>query len=124
MMDFIIPGRCVPKGRPRVTFKTGKAQTYTPARTRNYATAAAWYAKNEYLKAGQVPIPYPRPVSVRLEFILKRQATSTPDVANLTVQLLDVLEGISYENDSQVVHLEATQLEGDIPMTRVIVEES
>ena len=39
-MELIIPGACVPKGRPRVTFQHGKAIAYTPARTRNYAKLA------------------------------------------------------------------------------------
>lgn len=122
-MTFIIPGACVPKGRPRVTFKGKKVMAYTPERTRNYANAAKAYVLNEYNKNNRAAIPYPRPVRVTLEFLLNRPPTATPDIPNLVVQMLDTLEGVSYENDSQVVALNALKRRARFPMTQVTVEE-
>lgn len=121
-MELCIPGACVPKGRPRVTFQHGKAMAYTPKRTREYAKLAKAVVISQMNEDGYEIIPRDKPVRVLLEFYLHRKITAVPDVANLQAQLLDVLEGICYENDSQVVEVLSRKIKGDLPMTRIIVE--
>jgi len=122
-MELIIPGPCVPKGRPRVTFKSGKAFAYTPQRTREYANLAKAVAISQMNEDHYEIIPKDKPVRILLEFYLNRKITAVPDVANLQAQILDVLEGICYFNDSQVVEVLSRKIKGSLPMTKIIVEE-
>jgi len=121
-MKFHIPGAAIAKGRPRTTFKSGKAVTYTPKRTKEFSRMAALVAKNACQKLKAEPIPYPTPVRMDVTFTLNRQPTATPDLINLVVAICDVLQGgICYDNDSQVVELHAHQVKGKYPMTEIEV---
>ncbi len=122
-MEILIPGACVPKGRPRVTFQHGRAFAYTPARTRDYAAFARAYAVDQCNKENWKPIPKDKPVRILMEFILKRKITAVPDLLNLGNQILDAITGVCYENDSQVVEVLARKIRGEFPMTRIVVEE-
>lgn len=122
-MEFYIPGACVPKGRPRVTFKGGKAQAYTPARTRNYAKLAKVVIIGQMNEGDYQIIPKGKPVRILLEFYLNRKITAVPDIDNLQKQILDVLKGTCYENDSQVVEVLSRKIKGSLPMTKIIVEQ-
>lgn len=132
-VELIIPGQTRPKERPRTktVIQTGasgevldkKTWGYTPTRTRYYAKLAGILAKNEFNKRRLDPIPYPNPVRLTIEFILNRQATAVPDIGNLANMISDVLQGIAYSNDSQVVELYASKIKGKYPMTKVIIEE-
>ena len=132
-LDLVIPGACVAKERPRTTTiitenplgqAVGKRTWgYTPKRSREYALKARLIAQNACQLANFDPIPYPKPVKLTIEFILKRVATARPDVNNLAGAILDVLQGIGFEDDSQVVELVAVKLKGKFPMTHIVVEE-
>ncbi len=134
-MELIIPGACVPKGRPRVTFKNGKAIAYTPAKTRNYAKLARIVAISQMNESGYKMIPKDKPVRILMEFYLhwplvlksgkpsKRKITSPPDVTNMEAMMMDVLQGISYENDSQVTEVLSRKIWGSLPMTKILIEE-
>ncbi len=134
-INLYIPGSCVPKGRPRVTFQSGKAFAYTPPRTRNYAKLARVVAISQMNEDGYKIIPKDKPVRILIEFYLdwpsqtkkgkatKRKITDVPDIANLQAQMLDVLEGICYENDSQVTEVLTRKIKGSLPMTKIIIEE-
>lgn len=122
-MEFYIPGPCVPKGRPRVTWKSGKAFAYTPKRTREYANLAKAVVISQMNEAGYSIIPKDKPVRILMEFYLNRKITAVPDIDNLQKQCLDFLKGTSYENDSQVVELLARKIKGPLPMTKIVIEE-
>lgn len=121
-ISFIIPGACVPKGRPRVTFQHGRAFAYTPPRTRHYADLARTYALNERNKTNFQMIPKPGTVKMTVEFTLNRKVTARPDLFNLLCQIADTLQGILYEDDSQITEVVSTKTKGSIPMTEVTVE--
>lgn len=127
-MKFTIPEACVPKGRPRTTFKDGRAITYTPPRSRIYAKEARTQALSEWNKQNVAPIPYPQPVKMEITFVLNRQATARPDIINLASQIADSLQGdkknkpIAYDDDSQIVELHLYKVKGREPRTEVTVE--
>lgn len=123
-MELYIPGACVPKGRPRVTFQHGKAIAYTPARTRNYAKLAKAVAISQMNESHYEIIPKGKPVRILMEFYLNRKITAVPDIDNLQKQILDVLKGTCYENDSQVVEVLSRKIKGSLPMTKIIIEEA
>lgn len=94
-MRFVVPGRPVPKARPRVG---RNGAVYTPRATREYEERAASAAR----AAGIEPLA--GPVAVRAVFFVSGRAG---DLDNYLKALLDGLKGTAYGDDCQVVRLEA-----------------
>jgi len=118
-LEIFLPGACVPKGRPRVTFQHGKAFAYTPKRTRKYADAARLVSKNVYQLAGEYPVSKEKGVVMNVEFVRREFPNKRPDIFNMLMQIADVLESVAYEDDCQVVEVHAYKRKGKIPITRV-----
>lgn len=95
MIEFVVPGRPVPKGRPRLGVRGRKAYVYTPPKTREYERLVGWAAKS----AGCRPVE--GPVSVTLSVYAKGRL----DADNIAKSILDSLNGVAYEDDDQVVEL-------------------
>ena len=95
MIEFVVPGRPVPKGRPRLGVRGRKAYVYTPPETREYERLVGWVAKS----AGCRPVE--GPVSVALSVYVKGRL----DADNIAKSILDGLNGVAYEDDDQVVEL-------------------
>lgn len=102
---FTVPGRPVPKGRPRVVQRTepqldGSEQTrtvaYTPTATRDWEETVAQVAQLH------VHCPLDGPVSVELEFA---GASANADLDNLTKAVLDGLNSVVFVDDRQVDRL-------------------
>lgn len=93
----------VAKGRPRL----GKYGTFTPAKTRRFETAIKLMAKKSMLGG-----PIEGPLHVSVVFEIKKPMSSKndhpivrPDVDNFAKGLLDALNGIFWNDDSQIVSL-------------------
>ena len=108
IMRSVIPGQPVPKGRPRVTTRGGKARTYTPARTRLWETLAADKFQRDWMGANKSKyhvVPADRPVSLSLEAVFERPQRLSkkkdfagrivhdkrPDIDNVIKAVLDSL---------------------------------
>lgn len=114
-MVFTIPGRPIGKRRPRVTLRGRRAIVYTPKESREYEERVAWEAK-----AAGVTI-LQGPVSVRIvAYIAGRRRA---DADNLAKSILDGLNGVAYEDDSQVVTLEVEVRRGRPERAEVEVRE-
>ena len=128
---FEIPGVPVAKGRPRMT-RSGHA--YTPQKTRDYE---AW-VRLCWLQTGQ-PMSL-QPLQVKLGFYLpipksfrKKQRelaldgillpAKKPDIDNLVKAILDGLNGLAYQDDKQIVALEAAKGYGAAPLVQVTLRE-
>jgi len=94
-IKITIPGRPVPKARPRLGMRGKTAYIYTPSRTKEYEEFIGWTAKAAGCK------PLEGPVEVELWCYTKGRA----DVDNLSKSILDGLNRIAFEDDSQVVDL-------------------
>jgi crossover junction endodeoxyribonuclease RusA len=92
---IIIPGRPVPKGRPRLGMRGKKAYVYTPPVTKKYEKLVGWVAKSVGCR------PVEGPVSVSLNVYARGKL----DADNIAKSILDGLNGIAYEDDDQVVEL-------------------
>ncbi len=92
----IVPGRPVPKGRPRLGVRGRKAFVYTPMATVEYERLIGWVAKSLGCK------PLNGPLAVNLYLYIKGRSG---DVDNYCKSILDGLNGIAYEDDDQVVEL-------------------
>jgi len=95
VIKLTIPGRPVPKGRPRLGIHGRKAYVYTPPKTKEYENLVGWVAKS----AGCRPVE--GPVSVALSVYVKGRL----DADNIAKSILDGLTGVAYEDDDQVVEL-------------------
>jgi len=90
-----IPGRPVPKGRPRLGVRGRTAYVYTPPETKEYERLVGWVAKSEGCR------PVEGPVSVALSVYVKGRL----DADNIAKSILDGLNGVAYEDDDQVIEL-------------------
>jgi len=121
MYEFTVPGRPVGKGRPRVT---RRGITYTPKKTRDYEALVKGYARAASVE------PLEGPVSITVHFTLlmakswpkvKRRAfagkyvSQHPDLDNMLKAIMDALDGIAYNKDSQVASIHASKMWTDNP---------
>lgn len=90
-----VPGRPVPKARPRLGIQGRTAYIYTPEKTLEYEKLVGWIAKSLGCR------PVQGPISVALDVFTRRKM----DVDNVAKSVLDGLNGIAYEDDDQVVEL-------------------
>lgn len=96
MIHFTVPGRPVPKQRPRVG-KNGNI--YIPQKCRVYE-------KQVGMMARQV---FPRPLTGPVALEVKLFFTSRPgDLDNYVKAISDGLNGIAWQDDRQVVELQAS----------------
>lgn len=101
MLTFMVPGQPVPKGRPRV-LKNG--QTYTDKRTREAEKAIGFAAKTALIQQRRNR-PLTGPLSLTVYFHLKNRRRM--DVDNLLKTVQDGLNGVAFEDDSQIVEVHA-----------------
>ena len=111
MIEFTVEGRPVGKARPRVT----RNGTYTPKKTKGYEELVKWSCRSKY-KGGPLKGPLrieivfymyiPKNTSqVRIEkkLVDERLPTKMPDWDNMAKSITDAINGIAYEDDSQIV---------------------
>ncbi len=122
---IIIPGIPVPKARPKVACTGKHAIIYTPAKTREYEKVV------ESNAAKQIPAITANncPIRMKLVFCLKRPKgrnsgypSKKPDIDNLIKSVMDGLKGVCYNDDSQVVAVDAVKVYGDNPQVEVWIE--
>ncbi len=114
-MKIIIPGIPVAKGRPRLS----KYGTYTPAKTVNYEKLVKHYYMDqaEGIKlSGPIRMeiylffPIPKSYSKKQVELIKAQGmvhTKKPDISNCLKSIEDALNGLAYDDDSQIVEIMA-----------------
>ena len=92
---FTVPGRPVPKQRPRAG-KNGNL--YTPKATREYEKAVGWAARQVFSN------PYDGPIELILKIYIMARAG---DLDNYIKSICDGLNGIAWQDDSQVTRIRA-----------------
>ena len=133
-MRFEVLGQPQGKARPRVTFRSGRAATYTPSKTVEYENQI----KAEYIKNGgkckdgeisatiiavyQIPKSFNK--AKRLDAVLlKLKPQTKPDLDNIAKAVLDSLNGVAYKDDSQVTSLFLKKYYGEQPKLIIYLEE-
>ena len=130
-MKFVVAGEIVGKGRPRFT-RSGR--TYTPKRTTDYERTikTAYLNKYSYLsqKALRIKICAYLEVARSHSKVKKSkmlmnllQCTKKPDMDNITKVVLDALNKVAYQDDTQVVELVAIKRWSNTSRLVVIIEE-
>jgi Holliday junction resolvase RusA-like endonuclease len=129
MIEFTIYGEPVAKGRPRFT-KRGIA--YTPQKTSNYENLVKLsyleiprekYLNGEQLQAEIIAffsIPKSKPKKLQLKMLSGEvRHTKRPDLDNIAKSVLDSLNGIAYNDDSQIVTLSVSKYYSLEPRTEI-----
>lgn len=129
---FIIPGKPYGKQRPRFSRSGDFVKTYTPKETINYENFVKFcYPRNERLEGGiSVEIvgifPIPKSVSKKQRALMLSgdiPYTKKCDCDNLAKSILDALNGIAYDDDSQVCDLYVSKRYGVEARVEVILKE-
>lgn len=129
---FCVPGQPLAKARPR--FARGfKVKTYTPNTTKAYEKLLAYAAKREIKEpfegqisikmCGQFKIPASWSEKQKQAAIRGERFPTRPDLDNVIKILMDGLNGVAYEDDGQVVKVEAIKRYGVDPCLVVTVEQ-
>lgn len=136
MIEFIVPGQPVPKGRPKFARRGKRVVAYTPAKTAAYESLVQRVA--EAAMMGREPSERPIKLVVNLAFEVpaswskKRRAlalagqiraTKKPDADNVLKGLKDGCNGIVWKDDAQVVCIELWKAYGATPSAAVSVHE-
>lgn len=134
-LTFHIDINPVPKGRPKFSKIGGFVRTYTPKKTQDFETEVREAAKQAMNRE-----PLEGPLAVYLYFRLpipksypkKRIAaclsgsdrpTKKPDLDNLAKSVLDALNGVIYQDDSQIVSLHMTKVYSQHPGIDLLIRE-
>lgn len=99
MIRVVVPGRPVPKARPRLGIRGRRSYIYTPESTVEYERTVALFSRQQYSK------PVQGPVAVTVRIYMGRRGRG--DIDNYLKSILDGLNGVVYQDDKQVVRLDA-----------------
>ena len=130
-MYFEVEGEVIGKGRPRFT---RQGRTYTPKKTLDYERAIkkAYINKYSYLSKKSLRIKICAYLEVaRSHSKIKKskmlmnllQCTKKPDVDNIVKVVLDALNKVAYQDDTQVVELVAIKRWSNTSKLKIVIEE-
>jgi len=136
MVNFMVEGTPVPKGRPRFARRGKFISTYSPKTTVDYETKVSEAARlamgsSEPLQTpvgAYIYITLPIPASYskkRIQACLsgEERPTKKSDIDNFCKAIFDGMNGIVFLDDSQVVSLHSTKVYGTVGMVEVMVKE-
>jgi Holliday junction resolvase RusA-like endonuclease len=134
---FTVYGEPVAKGRPRFSTRGKFPVAYTPEKTKAYefevgmmALAAMGGTKPlEGALEAFIYITYAVPESYskkRLEACLSglEKHTKKPDLDNVIKSVIDGMDKIVFDNDSQITSIHATKVYGEVAKAEVMVRQA
>lgn len=135
---FQVEGTPVPKGRPRFARRGKFVSTYSPKTTVDYESKVSDAAKQAMgsqkplegplLACIYITLPIPASYSKkRFNACLSGEERPTKrthgDIDNLCKAIFDGMNGVVFEDDSQVVSLHATKVYGTVGLVEIMVQE-
>lgn len=136
MVNFVVDGVPVGKGRPRFAKRGNFVQTYTPQKTKDYESLVVEAASLAMGKAEPLTTPiaiylyirFPIPVSYskkRTRDCIEglERPTKKPDWDNIAKAITDALNGIVYVDDCQIVDAHIRKVYSHTPGVDVLVKE-
>lgn len=128
--DIFFPFVPVAKGRP----KFSKFGAYTPKKTREYEEAIKEYYKQSGMETYYGPVqiklvfqmPIPKSFSKKKIEMVKQgfiKHTKRPDADNLGKAVLDALNGVAYEDDSNITVLTIVKRYSQFPGVTMTIRE-
>lgn len=130
MIEFVVFGEPVGKGRPRFTM-SGRA--YTPKKTKDYETKIREAFTGEMYPAG-IPLKMriraylgiPKSISKSRASLMCKGALrplKTPDLDNIGKSIADALNGVAYADDKQIVQLAVEKWYSTVPRVEIQIDE-
>ncbi len=121
MVELIVPGEPVGKGRPRFTVQGGRAIAYTPKATKEYEDIIKQlyilqYNEMQFVEDEPLELEIracygiPKSTSKALrERMLSEDiaCVKKPDIDNVVKIVCDALNGLAYSDDKQIIDIEA-----------------
>lgn len=104
VIRFTVPGRPVPKARPRF----GGGGVFTDKRTKEYEAAVKVKAKLALALGKRAPImpnAWPTDQRYRVDLIMVFDDNRRRDIDNCAKAILDAMNGVVYDDDSQIDQL-------------------
>lgn len=98
------------KGRPRLSKKNGFARAYTPSKTRNAENTLRKLAKKQWTSpalTGALSIAINFYVPIKKKKLWGMPHDKRPDLDNYIKLLLDAIQGIVFNDDGQIAHIDA-----------------
>ncbi len=138
MLEFVVPGEPVAKGRPRYAARGKFVQVYTPAATLKHEEVIRCHAQQAMRGLNLQPTGRPLYVKVfvfkgipdswpaRKHFLAETGEilpTGKPDGDNYGKLVLDACNGIVWVDDCQITDLYVKKRYCDIPHTKIIITE-
>lgn len=139
-MKIIIPGKPIPKKRPRYSSRGGKVQLWNPQHkiaaeikkrfllevlddnNLNEISKNKFYKNNKYIVFIEFYFKPPKMSKKKLsEFVISSHAIK-PDIDNLAKFYLDCANGILWDDDCSVVSLHCEKMWDLVPRTEIIIE--
>jgi Holliday junction resolvase RusA-like endonuclease len=133
---FQVEGTPVPKGRPRFARRGKFVSTYSPKTTVDYESKVSEAAKEAMglqkplegpiVACIYITLPIPASYSKkRSQACLsgEERPTKRSDIDNFVKAIFDGMNGVVFEDDSQVVSLHATKVFGTVGMVEIMVQE-
>lgn len=133
-VSFAVPGKPMGKGRPRFAVRGKYVQTYTPEATAAYEKTVReqWKESGAPKLSGTIwaficatfPIPKSATKAQRVEMAGGTvEYPHKPDADNIAKIILDALNGLAYDDDSQVTTLRVSKFYGSEPRVTVMLVE-
>lgn len=134
-VNFIVPGKPQGKERPRTVRQGGFVRTYTPKRTADYEEKVrqSYHNYNGNIKLenaieanieGIFPVPKSTSKKIKAQMLNGDiEYTKKIDCDNLAKVILDALNNVAYNDDSQVCRLFVEKRYGEDPMVKVNLRE-
>ncbi|HET8744295.1 MAG TPA: RusA family crossover junction endodeoxyribonuclease [Ramlibacter sp.] len=134
ILQFIVPGQPVGKGRPRVGKVGGFSRLYTPEKTVSYESLVGYSAAQAMagrpLLLEAVTVGMEIRLAVPASWSKKKQAaalagaihpTTKPDIDNVEKAIFDGMNGVVWKDDVQVVSVVKAKRYSDTPGVEVTV---
>ena len=130
-VSFTIPGTPIAKGRPKFASRGKYVQAYTPEKTLNYENLVkVSYPGGKLSGAIEATIylffPIPKSTSKKKAEDMRNLRTlhtKKPDADNCIKAILDALNNIAYDDDSQIAMVRAYKFYSDEPKADVVLAE-
>jgi len=134
---FTVYGHPIAKGRPRFSTRGKFPVAYTPEKTKNYESDVGMMAKAamgasnplEGALEAFIYVTFPVPASYskkRTEACLSdsEKHTKKPDLDNVIKSVIDGMDKIVFENDSQITSIHSTKVYGEVAKVEVVVRQA
>jgi len=133
---FTVYGHPVAKGRPRFSTRGKFPVAYTPEKTKTYESEVGMMAKvamgaSKALEGALeafIYVTFPVPASYskkRTEACLNdTEKHTSPDLDNVIKAVIDGMDKIVFDNDSQITSIHATKVYGEVAKVEVVVRQA